>query len=434
MMNATAEIRREATDELESHLPAIVVSDEQAVAHAPRSSSTRGALPRFFVLYVAMYAAYGVASPFFPAFLGERGLDAEQLGIMLGAATAVRLLAAPIAARIGDAFRRLRGVLVASVVAATIVTFALLPAQGFWPLLVLAMLHAAVTAPINVLADALAIAHARPTAKGGVFEYGWVRGAGSAAFVAGMLVAGHAVMAFGLVVTIRLQAALLVATALAACFVPRPMYREEHLAKASGRAEGIGALVRSLPFRRLVLVAALLLGSHAMHDAFAVIRWTAAGIEATTVSILWSEAVIAEVLVFFAVGPALVSRLTPAGAIALAAGAGIVRWTVMALAPNVLLLALVEPLHGLTFALFHLAAVRLIARIVPASVEATALAIYGTVGVGSATALLTLVSGGLYARVDGAGFLVMAALSAVALVLVWPLRDRSLPRTPDTFI
>ena len=31
-------------------------------------------------------------------------------------------------------------------------------------------------------------------------------------------------------------------------------------------------------FEILVLVAALILGSHAMHDAFAVIRWSAAGI------------------------------------------------------------------------------------------------------------------------------------------------------------
>ena len=32
------------------------------------------ALPRFILLYAAMYAAYGVASPFLPAFVSERGL------------------------------------------------------------------------------------------------------------------------------------------------------------------------------------------------------------------------------------------------------------------------------------------------------------------------------------------------------------------------
>ena len=41
---------------------------------------------RFIFLYAAMYAAFGVASPFLPAFVSERGLPADQLGIVLGAA------------------------------------------------------------------------------------------------------------------------------------------------------------------------------------------------------------------------------------------------------------------------------------------------------------------------------------------------------------
>ena len=159
-----------------------------------------------------------------------------------------------------------------------------------------------------------------------------------------------------------------------------------------------------------------------MHDAFAVIRWTAAGVGPGTASLLWSEAVAAEVLVFFLIGPALVTRLTPAGAIALAALAGLLRWTVMAQTAEVALLALVQPLHGITFALLHLACMRLIARSVPPGVEGTAQAIYGTVGIGIATALLTLVSGALYARLGAQGFWVMAVLCGLALPLAWKLR------------
>ena len=162
-----------------------------------------------------------------------------------------------------------------------------------------------------------------------------------------------------------------------------------------------------------------------MHDAFAVIRWSAAGIGPATASVLWSEAVAAEVIVFFLIGPALVTRLTPAGAIALAALAGVLRWTVMAQTSSVFALALVQPLHGLTFALLHLACMRLIARTVPAGLEGTAQAIYGTVGIGAAIALLTLLSGALYARLGAQGFWVMAALCALALPLTWKLRQVS---------
>src|SRR5262245_58053627 len=55
-------------------------------------------------------------------------------------------------------------------------------------------------------------------------------------------------------------------------------------------------LLRQPAFARVVLAAALVLGSHAMHDAFAIIRWRDAGISAAVSSVLWSESVAAEVL------------------------------------------------------------------------------------------------------------------------------------------
>lgn len=73
-------------------------------------------------------------------------------------------------------------------------------------------------------------------------------------------------------------------------------------------------------------------------------------------------------------------------------------------------------------ALLHLACMRLIARSVPEGLEGTAQALYGTVGIGAASALLTLVSGVLYGRFGAQGFWLMAALCALALPLTWKLR------------
>jgi PPP family 3-phenylpropionic acid transporter len=371
-----------------------------------------------------MYAAFGVASPFLPAFFSARGLPPEQLGVVLGAGTAVRLLTSPLAGRLGDLIQALRVVLVVCIALAASATLGYLPAHGFWILLGISLLHAASLAPITVLADALALGSASPPPRSGRrgFEYGWVRGTGSAAFIVGTLLSGQAVSAFGLDVIVYLQALLLGAAAFAAILVPEVMHaRTDDAVRAP--AGGVLILVRLPLFRNLVLVAALILGSHAMHDAFAVIRWSASGIGPAAASLLWSESVAAEVLVFFVVGPALVTRLTPAGALAVAAVAGMLRWAVMAQTAGMIALALVQPLHGITFALLHLACMRLIARIVPQGLEGTAQAIYGTVGIGAAVALLTLVSGALYARLGAQGFWIMAALCALALPLTWKLRQ-----------
>jgi PPP family 3-phenylpropionic acid transporter len=391
------------------------------------------ALPRFILLYAAMYAAFGVASPFLPAFVSGRGLPAEQLGLVLGAGTAVRLLTAPLAGRTGDLLQGLRVVLVVCTALAASVTLGYLPAHGFWPFLALSLLHAASLGPVTILADALALGAASPPSGSGRrgFEYGWVRGTGSAAFIVGTLLSGQAVSAWGLDVIVWLQALLLGAAALAAILVPELMH--DRPADAVRAPAGGVLLLLQLPrFRTLVLVAALILGSHAMHDAFAVIRWSAAGVSPATASVLWSESVAAEVLVFFIIGPALVTWLMPGGALAVAALAGMLRWTVMAQSSDVMALALVQPLHGITFALLHLACMRVIARTVPQGLEGTAQAIYGTVGIGAATAVLTLVSGALYARMGAQGFWVMAALCALAFPLTWKLRQPAFSesRTP----
>jgi len=160
-----------------------------------------------------------------------------------------------------------------------------------------------------------------------------------------------------------------------------------------------------------------------MHDSFAMIRWSRAGISPGTSGILWSLSVAAEVVVFLLVGRPLIDRIGPAGAAMLSAGAGVVRWAVMAETAWLPAVAAIEPLHGLTFALLHLTCMRLLAQCVPRHLEATALTIYGTVGIGIATALLTLVCGPIFERFGAHGFWAMAALCAAALPLTLTLRE-----------
>ena len=291
---------------------------------------------------------------------------------------------------------------------AALIALGLLPAHGFWLLLLVSVGLAAALAPITTLADALRCGRGgRGTRKG--FEYGWVRGTGSGAFIAGTLISGQVVAALGLASIVSLHAGLLAGAALAALLLPALTAPKGHAVTRETSPPGIGALLRIRLFRRLMLVAALVLGSHAMHDGFAVIRWSAGGIGPATASVLWSEAVAAEVLVFFLIGPALVSRLGPAGTAALAAFAGLVRWVVMALTTDVIALALVQPLHGLTFAALHLSCMRLIVGIVPPQLAATAQALYA-LGAGATTATLTLLSGWLYAGFGAHGFFAMAAV------------------------
>jgi PPP family 3-phenylpropionic acid transporter len=358
-----------------------------------------------------------------PAFFASRGLAPEQIGLLFAIGMGIRLVSGPLCGRLADLTRALRAVLAAGAALAGLVALGLLPAWGFPALLVISAGHAAALAPITTLADALALGAARPHGGPPRFEYGWVRGTGSAAFIAGTLIGGQVVGAWGLASILTVHALLLGATAGAGLAVPRPAHAIRIGPHTGDEAPvSVLALLRVPRFRRVMLVSALVLGSHAMHDTFAVIRWSAAGITPATVSVLWSESVAAEVLVFFVAGPTLLQRASPAAVAALAATAGVVRWTVVAWTTDVVALALVQPLHGLTFAALHLACMRLIATIVPPPLAATAQALYA-LGAAATTALLIQASGWLYASLAGRGFLAMALLCAVAVPLTRGLRS-----------
>jgi PPP family 3-phenylpropionic acid transporter len=344
--------------------------------------------------------------------------------MLLGAGTAVRLLCGPFAGRLADRFHIFRAELaIFSVLAATaaLLYFAV---DALWMVVAVSLFQAAALAPLVPLADALSLAHARVGRKGkpGAFEYGWVRGAGSAAFVAGTLLAGQVAGTYGLSAVIWLGAGCLLATSIVATLVPEfPAGPAERPDAGSARVHWL-ALFRLRAFVRVVVVAALVHGSHAMYDAFAVIRWTGAGISPATTASLWSESVAAEVVVFLFIGPRLLGVLNPAGALALASVCGFVRWGVMAQTTDVAALALVQPLHGVTFALLHLACMRVIADTVPRELAGTAQAVYGLVGVGGATAVLTVLSGWLFGHFGPSGFWAMALLCILALPVVGSLR------------
>jgi PPP family 3-phenylpropionic acid transporter len=371
----------------------------------------------YILLYVALYAAFGVASPYWPKLFETRGLPPEQIGWVLAAGLWMRMAAGPVVGRLADLLASLRLVLASCIVVAAASAAAYMSADTFWPVLLIAVVQAAALAPTTSLADALTVGAARPPIAGTRFEYGWIRGAASAAFLAGTLVIGQFIGPTDLDPIIWANVALLAMAAIATASIPKPRTRPAHAAGAAAAAT-VRGLLRLPSFRIVIIVSALVYGSHALYDAFAVIRWSAAGLQAPVISALWAEAVAAEVVVFLLLGPWLLDRLGARGAAAFAAIAGTVRWSVMGFTNSIEVLALLQSLHGLTFALLHLACMRVIGDVVPSGAAATAQALYAF-GAGIVTAALMALSGTLYADYGGPTFLLMAALCAVSLPVAW---------------
>jgi PPP family 3-phenylpropionic acid transporter len=376
-----------------------------------------GSFDRFSLLYSTMFAAFGVASPFLPALLHERGLGPSEIGAVLAAGTAVRLITGPVISRLADRLGQHQQILTVFLAMAAVIAFGYGLPVGFAIFLFVSVAHASALAPIVPIADAMTLA-----AAPGRFQYGWVRGAASAAFVLGVVGAGQVAQATSVGGIVWMNGTMLALAAVAALRLPRnPLDRS-----VVRRQANVRALFVVPGFLPLMALAALVLSSHAVHDGFEVLRWQEGGIGPGTAGLLWSEGVLAEVVVFVVAGPTLLRWLGPAGAAALAASAGMVRWSVTAVTAWLPAMVLVEPLHGLTFALLHLACMQMLSVIIPPALAATAQAIYGTVAVGAMTAIITLVSGPLYGALGPRAFWVMALLCAAALPIAFAMRGISI--------
>ena len=149
-------------------------------------------------------------------------MQAEEIGIVLAASTAIRILAGPVLGHAADRLRRHSLMLCACALAAAIASLGYVTIRGFSELLIVALVHAAMLAPVVPISDALATTAAQESAAQGRrrFEYGWLRASGSAAFVLGTVLIGWRSDRAGLACIIWISALLLVAGGATALLLP----------------------------------------------------------------------------------------------------------------------------------------------------------------------------------------------------------------------
>jgi PPP family 3-phenylpropionic acid transporter len=363
---------------------------------------------RFALIFAAQFFAFGVLLPFLPAVLVARGLGPEEVAVLLAVGSAVRLVSGPLGGRLADALGDPRAVLAAAAALAALAAGGFLLASGFGLLLLVLVLQSAAVAPVVPLSDAVAVVASR-TQPG--FDYARVRAAGSIAFIIAAVGGGQAVALGGPDAAIWLVMAGLAATALAALALPRGP------APSRAAPRGLAGFLAPLgipAMRRLILVSALIQGSHAMYYAFGTLHWQAAGLGAGLIGGLWAAGVMAEVALFWW-GRGVVARLGPVGLSVAAGLAGVLRWGITALTVDPWLLFPAQLLHGATFGMQHLAAMAVLGRIVPPAQAGTAQALHAALGLGLWMGVFTLACGPLYAAVGGAGFWAMAVLCAAAV-------------------
>ena len=361
---------------------------------------------RLAVFYSALCAVLGVQMPFLPVWFAAKGLDAASVGVALAIPLVVRLIAIPLASRIADQFGAVRGVIVIGAAASLLGYLAVGLVHTPAAIMAAVALASIFYTPLMPLADAYAL---RGLALHGR-SYGLLRLWGSAAFIVGTLGGGALLDLIDPRALIWAVVAAMALNAAAACALA-PLGE-----KASGRHHiSARPLLRDRRFLMVAAAAGLIQASHAVYYGFSALQWQSAGYDGTTIAVLWTVGVVAEI-VLFAVSARV--ALDPIALLLAGAAGAIIRWAAMAFDPPPMLLLMLQMLHALSFGATHLGALAYVARVAPAGLGASAQG-YLAVVIALLTAGAMSVSGELYACWQSGAYWAMAAFAALGgLVLL----------------
>jgi PPP family 3-phenylpropionic acid transporter len=372
----------------------------------------RSAAMRFALYYGALFGGIGIQMPFWPVWLASRGLSASDIGLAAAAIYVGRMVFSPvIGAGIDRRGDRRRPLIVLGVAAAlAYLLFAITHSLG--AILVVSVLTSGLWGGLIPVGDSLALmACARWH-----LDYGRVRLWGSAAFIGMATLTGRVLASLPPSALVWMIAGAFAATA-AAC-LPLPDLK---VSAGPARRTPLRPLLTDRLFLLFLGWAALNQAAHSLYYAFATLDWRAGGLSDDTIGLLWSEGVVAEILLFALSGP-IVRRLGPAGLLVAAALGGALRWTVMGLTTSLPVLVLVQLLHAATFGCAHLGSMHFLQRAAPDRMNARAQSIYAAVAAGAAPALMSPVGGFLYQQMAGRAFLIMALVCLGAALVAHRLR------------
>lgn len=383
------------------------------------SSNTESQIPYFSLsgYYFFYFAAVGIILPFLGLYFQSLGLNAIEIAQLLAVLSFARIVSPPIWALLADRKGNfLFYVQLASWLSAGLV-LGLWWLEGFWSLLwLMAWLgffwHAALP-PM----ESLTLSHLGSQLSG----YSRIRLWGSVGFIVAVMGAGWLIEAYGQFAFLLVTTCFFMATALIAQW-----NRESpQLRPGSVDWQGLLILLRR-PLVWWVLTIALLTQiAHGIYYSFYSILLADAGYSHSSIGLLWSLGVVAEIVLFW-----FFWRLSPLLRfhhwLLIATLLSVLRWWLTGyFVGSLVLMILAQLLHAATFAVFHAVVVQWLHETFVGH-QAQGQALYASLSYGVGGVLGSLLAG--FAWTYGGGewtFGLAALVSLLACLIVWKVKQAS---------
>ena len=369
---------------------------------------------RMRVFYSGFLLVGGVTVPFFPLWLQSRGLSAIEIANVIAIPALLRVFLTPLAGIYADRAPSRRFATITFSLPAALIFLLAWTAHGFLPILIITGVAYTSYGLAQPPAEALALTGVRRFG----LDYGRMRLMGSLAFIVANLGSGALLGLFnGNSDAIFWSiAAALAGAAVVSFALPKTPPAIRALDDASRRDTRPSlAVLADLGLLAVLLASGFAQGSQAMLNSFASIHWQQLQFSGIQIGSLWAIGIVSEVSVFMW-SRVVIRRTGPYALLVAGIIASMVRWTAFPFATDFLEFAILQALHGLTFAAVYAGSQSLIARIVPERSTASVQGIFAMISQGLLAAFTGL-AGPIYQAVGVDGFFAMVPVAALALVI-----------------
>jgi PPP family 3-phenylpropionic acid transporter len=339
--------------------------------------------------------------PYFPLYLLHLGYDGRRIGMVSALQPALRWSSAILWAYAADRWRIRHRLLLIAALGGALCYVPLLFVQRVAPMVAVTSAIALLHGALVPMLDATVMDHL-PRLGG---DYGRLRMWGSVAFVLGSLVSAPLIQLLSPAVVPLLLLIAAVGLVPVLVWVPTEQF---------GPAEHFRAPWSLLtpPLSAFLLTAFLIQLSCGAWSGFFAVHTAALGFSAAVPGVTWGLAVTAEVLLLFW-GQRLVEWISPPRIILSVLLITVARWSLTAVARNEMLVVALQIGHAFTFSAFHLAALLLLSRLVPAQNSTGGQALYGLVAFGVGGSVGLGMAGVLVDTVGTSGLFACEALVAL---------------------
>jgi len=324
------------------------------------STLARWASPelRAAVFHFTVFLSMGVSAVYLAIWLSQKGISAEEIGIINAVPVLILLALNLFVGRLADRASDWRNVIVIMAVLAGTVPIGLFFVNEFWGILLVWAFCAMSSGSIPPVIDAATV---RLTQRNGS-DFGRVRAWGTVGYMTATAGTGLVIAWLGPSAFLPLYFALALLRTLASLQLPRfrAPARQAVLAEALPEAARLRDALK--PWFVLPLIAfALVNATHSILASFAALVWYDNGVPEAAIGPLIAVSAAAEAVMMFA-WKRFGGRVSARHMILIAAAVTVFRWAVMALNPPVAVLFALQLLHAFTYGVGYFGVVHFIAN------------------------------------------------------------------------